>query len=73
MENKDSATLLGTATIASKQAGLDVHPAHVPGRARVAGVPWKSANADYVGAHACVCTGILSGSPASLQREYSAA
>lgn len=35
MENKDSATLLGTAVIASKQAGLDVHPGRVPSRARV--------------------------------------
>lgn len=39
----------------------------------MAGAPWKSANADYVGVHVCVCTGILSGSTASLQREYSAA
>ena len=38
-ENKDSATLPGTVAIDSKQAGLDVHPAHVPGRAKVSGAP----------------------------------
>lgn len=36
-ENKDSATPLGTAAITAEQAGLDVHPAQVPRRARVAG------------------------------------
>ena len=72
-ENKDSVTLLGTAALPSQQAGLDVDPAHLLGRARVAQAPSKSTHADCVGVSTCLCTGVLSGSSASLQREYSAA
>lgn len=44
--------MLGTAGMASKQADLDVHTPHIPGRVSVAGVPWKSDSVDFV--YVCV-------------------